>query len=252
MKALRAIIIDDEQDACELLEAYAASFIPETLLLLGKAHSVETGIQLIEATKPDLVFLDVKLSPGSGFDILNYFVTVDFQVIFTTAHQEFAVKAIRFAAIDYLLKPIDIQEFEAAVIRAHEKITSIGQNGRMEVFKEILSNSNASFSRIVLPTMDGFLIEKTQEISFCKADGNYTHFHLRNGQKHVVPKTLKIFEAMLQDQGFFRAHISYLVNIEQIKSFRRQKKGGAIFLNDGTGIPLSERRKKEFMQIFSE
>ncbi len=252
MKTLKVIIIDDEKEACELLESYAKSLSPENLELLGRAHTVESGAQLIEATQPDLVFLDVKLSPGSGFDILNHFEHIDFQVIFTTAHQEYAVKAIRFAAIDFLLKPIDIHEFEAAISRAREKIATDTQNGRMEVFKEILSNSKASFSRIVLPTIDGFIIEKTDEILFCKADGNYTHFHLRNGQKMVVSKTLKTFESILRDQGFFRGHISYLINIEQIKSFKRHKKGGAIFLNDGTEIPLSESRKKEFMQIFDE
>lgn len=249
MKPLRILIIDDEPEAGDLLEScLAEQGLP--VELLGKAHSVKEGIKLIEMHQPDLVLLDVQMSPGSGFDILNHFENIDFKVIFTTAHEEYAINAIRFAAIDYLLKPIDPEELEAAIKRAGEKITAGEATGRMEIFKEIVGNSSDSFSRIVLPTMDGFIIEKTKDIRYCKADRNYTHFFLSDGRKLVVSRTMKVFDKMLSEQGFFRCHVSYLLNLGYVKEFKRRKKGGAIFLTDGVEIPLSESRKAAFLDIF--
>lgn len=253
---IRILIIDDEREACELLEACIEELTIQTDLL-GKAHSVQEGIDLIKLQHPDLVLLDVQLSPGSGFDILNHFEAIDFEVVFTTAHEEYAINAIRFAAIDYLLKPIDPEELENAIVRAGDKMREgnqfgkEGQAGRMTVFKEIVGNSNASFSRIVLPTMDGFIIERTEDIKYCQADRNYTQFFLADGRKLVVSRTMKVFDKMLSSQGFFRSHVSYLLNLTYIKEFKRRKKGGLIILDDGTEIPLSESRKKEFLNIFA-
>lgn len=258
---IRILIIDDEKEACELLETCVGELSVQ-VDLLGKAHTVQQGIELIELHQPDLVLLDVQMSPGSGFDILRHFEKVEFEVVFTTAYEEYAINAIRFAAIDYLLKPIDPEELERAIRRAEEKITNerkFGEGGeqtnslredRMTVFKEIVANSANSYSRIVLPTMDGFIIERTEEIKYCQADRNYTQFYLTDGRKLVVSRTMKVFDKMLSSQGFFRSHVSYLLNLNYIKEFKRRKKGGIIILDDGTEIPLSESRKKEFLNIF--
>ena len=249
MKKLQILIIDDEQDACDLLvDCLQTCGFPYEIS--GMAHTVETGIQLIEQTQPDLVLLDVQLSPGTGFDILNHFDQAQFKVIFTTAHEQYAINAIRFSAIDYLLKPIDPNELNLAVSRARDKVLMDSTGLRMDVLKEIISSAGTNFSRIVLPTIDGFKVELTQDICYCQADRNYTCIFLSNGKKYVVSKTLKVYEQMLSNQGFFRTHVSFLLNLAYVKEYKRQKKGGTIFLQDDTEIPLAEGRKKEFLAMF--
>lgn len=249
MNPMRTLIIDDEPEACMLLAECLRSYDRE-LEVAGTAHTVADGIAAIRRLQPDLLFLDVRLSPGSGFDILNAFGEADFGVIFVTAYEEYAINAIRFSALDYLLKPIDPDQLAVAVERALQRNLNQNRKARIDVFRENIANDQHSYSRLVIPTIGGFEVIRTGDIRYCKADRNYTDFFLRDGQKLTSAKTLKMYEEILSAHGFFRAHTSYLINLAFVKSFRRQKKGGNIVLDDGAELPLSEARKKEFMLHF--
>ena len=217
---------------------------------MGEAHSIETGLNAIAQYEPELVFLDVRLSPGSGFDILKQLPEIEFEVIFVTAYDSYAMQAIRFSALDYLLKPVDPEELREAV----DKITTQKVEGeeqvRYEVFKDNLNARNEQYDRIVLPTLEGFVVQEVQEIIRCEADRNYTHFFLENKRKQVIPRTLKVYDEMLRELGFFRVHQSHLINLKRVKEYKRRKKGGIAILQDGTEIPVSESRKAGFVQQF--
>ncbi len=243
---IRTLMIDDEEDARVSLRSYLKHFCP-TVELVGEADSVESGLQAIQDHDPDLVFLDVRLTPGSGFDILQQLPEINFDVIFVTAHDEYAIKAIRFSAIDYLLKPIDIDELVGAVEKVGQQRDTPKHDMQMAIFKETL---NAQFGRIVLPTLEGFVVVEVKNVVRCEADRNYTHFFLTDKRKVTISKTLKVYEELLADNGFFRIHQSHLVNLAQIKEYKRRKKGGIVLLGDGMELPVSDSKKEGFLQKF--
>ncbi|MEZ4824856.1 MAG: LytTR family DNA-binding domain-containing protein [Bacteroidia bacterium] len=247
---IRAIIVDDEEDARVILRSYLSMYC-DTVEVVGEANGVNTGLHAIQTLKPDLVFLDVRLSPGSSFDILHNLEDIDFDIVFTTAHDEYAVKAIRFSAIDYLLKPIDIDELIAAVSKAGGKKREESRKVRYDIFRENLNILNEQYGRIVLPTMDGFVVVEVKNIVRCEADRNYTQFFFADGKKIVIPRTLKIYDELLGNLGFFRAHQSHLINLQQVTEYKRRKKGGIAILRDQTEIPVAENRKDDFIRRFN-
>lgn len=247
---IQTLLVDDEEDARVILRSYLSMYC-ENVKVIGEANGVKTGLQAIRSLKPDLVFLDVRLSPGSSFDILHQLEEIDFDIIFTTAHDEYAVKAIRFSAIDYLLKPIDIDELTRAVTKVSEKKREDSRKMRYDIFRENLSILNEQFGRIVLPTMDGFVVVEVKNIVRCEADRNYTHFFFVDGKKTTIPRTLKIYDDLLGNLGFFRAHQSHLINLQQVTEYKRRKKGGIAILRDHTEIPVAENRKDDFIERFN-
>ncbi|MEL6673432.1 MAG: LytTR family DNA-binding domain-containing protein [Bacteroidota bacterium] len=243
---LRTLLVDDEEDARFMVRTYLEKFCPQ-VDVIGEAHSVETALRAIQQDEPDLVLMDVRLSPGSGFDVLEQLPEVNFATIFITAHDEYAMRAIRFSALDYLLKPVDVEELAAAIEKARPREEA---DLRMDIFRENLRHPSDHFDRIVLPTMEGFIVQEVKDILRCEADRNYTHVILINGKKMVIPRTLKTYDELLSRLGFFRTHQSHLVNLKQVAEYKRRKKGGIAILKDRTEIPVSDSRKDGFIESF--
>lgn len=248
---LRTILIDDEADARITLRSMLGAHCPE-VQIVGEASGIETGQVVLEKEQPDLVFLDVRLHPGTGFDVLEAIQEPSFQTIFITAYDEYAVRAIKVSALDYLQKPVAPEELIAAVEKVrhwHSHSPQAANQVRYQVIREFLSYGSHP-RRMVLPTQQGFQVVETDQIIRCEADRNYTCFLLNGGKKVLIPRTLKSYEEILVPAGFFRVHNSHLINIQYIGEYRRRKKGGIVFLKDGTEIPVSESRKISFQQMF--
>lgn len=246
---IRTLIIDDETDARFTLRSHLENFC-QGVEIIAEAQDVAGGVAAIRKHRPELVFLDIRLSPGSGFDILERIETIDFHVVFVTAYDEYAMRAIRFSALDYLLKPVGIEELQNALAKLRQQQDDPLGDLRYKIFQENLSAINKEFSRIVLPTMEGFIVQDVKEIIRCEADRNYTHFFLENGKKVVIPRTLKTYDELLSSLGFYRVHQSHLINLKQIVEYKRRKKGGIAILKDGMEVPVSESRKDGFMKRF--
>lgn len=190
------------------------------------------------------------MSSGTGFDVLEGVGEVNFQTIFVTAHDKYAVRAIRVSALDFLLKPVDIDELVAAVEKVSTEEPSATEDIRYQVIKKELAQPAGQTGRMVLPTQEGLQVVSTESIVCCEADRNYTIFWFNNGKKALIPKTLKFYEELLSPAGFFRIHQSHLVNLSYIVEYKRRKKGGIIFLKDRMELPIAESRKMNFQQMF--
>lgn len=253
---LRAIIVDDETNAREVLSNLLRLFSPE-IEVCGEARDVDEGIKIIREHAPDLVFLDIQMPGKSGFELLTSFKEIRFGVIFTTAYQEFAIKAFRFSAIDYLLKPIDPEELQAAVEKYVVKNQNV-EGEQLQILKECLDDTRNFLNqrqknegqRIALPTAEGIHFVQLGEIIHCESLGSYTKFHLQKGPAIVVSRLLKEYEEILDNFFFFRVHQSSIVNLDQIKKYVRGD-GGQVWMSDGTEIEVSRRRKEDFLSIFS-
>ena len=227
---LRAVIIDDERKSRENLELLLDSFV-ENVEIVGKADGVLTGISAIDQHNPDLVFLDIHLANGDGFQVLESLKNKRQNVIFVTGHEEHAVKAFRSEAVDYLLKPVCIEHLQGAVERVRAKTSDKGKD-----FK----------SQISLSTSKGLQFLKTEDIVYCKGDGAYTYFFLKNGTRITTSKNLKEYENRLKDYNFFRSHKSFLVNLAEIKTYIRGEGSHAVMSN-GDNVGVSKRRKDMFL-----
>lgn len=244
---INALIVDDEENGRTILRKLLAEFCPR-VRVLGEAANVESGIALIEETQPDLVFLDVKMPFGTGFDLLEQIGEVDFDVIFTTAHDDYAIRAIRYAAIDYLLKPIDIDELVSAVQRTIEKQQSEQPAaGQIQHFLQLLQQQDQPPEKLALPTGDGLIFVKVADIVRCEADGAYTKVILKDGNHLLISKNLKGIESLFQAHPFFRVHHSHLVHLAFVKKYIRGK-GGQVEMEDGSTVDVSVRRKDAFLK----
>lgn len=249
--ALRTLLIDDEPDARTVLRAHLEQYCPH-IDIAGEAAGVQEAIDMIHEHQPDLIFLDVKMSPGTGFDVLEGVDEVAFHTIFVTAHDQFAVRAIRVSALDFLLKPVDPEELVAAV----EKVTTAQgskpseEDIRYQVFREEILRQGDKTRWMVLPTQEGFQVVDVDHIVRCEADRNYTTFWFDGGRRILISRTLKSYEELLAPSGFFRIHQSHLVNLNYIVEYKRRKKGGILILKDNTELPVAEARKMNFQRIF--
>ena len=244
---IRAAIIDDEELSREVISNYLSEYCPD-VEVVARASSVKTGYDVIVKTLPDLIFLDIEMPDGKGFDLLNMFGRIDFKIIFITAYSEYAIKAFRFSAIDYLLKPVKIDELIDAVARVRAA-TSPGISA--DIVSSLLSNLRSGPSRqstLIIPNIKGFEILRVPEIIMCQADGYCTTFHLAGSRKVVSSKNLKHFVGLLEDQNFLRVHHSYLVNLDHVTGYTRQ---GEIMLSDGMKASLGDSYKGEFVRRFS-
>ncbi len=239
---IRAIIIDDIPEARTVLKSDLENYCP-SIEVVGEAEGVVTGAKCINELKPDLVFLDIQMKDGSGFDLLEILPIKNFKLIFTTASDEYALKAFKFSAVDYLLKPIDPDELMEAVNRVeHQEKAS----ERISLLKENLNHPK----RIALNTLDKIHIVQVAEIVRCESSVNYTMFYFTDDTKLLVTKTLKEFDQLLSDHDFIRVHQSHLINVKFIKGFT--KSDGYIFLKDGTKIPVSTRKKQVLMEMIQK
>lgn len=241
---LRSIIIDDEFKSREVLKSLLEKFC-ENVEVLATCHNGDEAIAAIEAHKPDVIFLDIQMQRETGFDILQRLDKIDFEIVFTTAYSEFAIKAFNFSAIDYLLKPIDIEMLRKAVEKTRKRIVgSISQ--RVAQLAENIKGNSFKNSRLAIPSTDGLVFVTVDEIIYCEASGNYTNIYLEDSRKFIVSRTLKEYEDLLEDQDFFRIHNSHLINLNSIKKYIRGDGGQVVMKNDKT-LDVSKTKKKGFL-----
>jgi len=247
MNKIRTLIIDDEAPIRELLSGILENYSEQTEVV-GTADGVKTGLEAIRQLNPQLVLLDVNLTDGTGFDVLKQLEEVKFAVIFITAYEKFAVKAFRFSAVDYIMKPVNIDELLTAIDKAIEMMEGKTLNQQLKNFFDNMS-SKPEDKKIVLKDSKSIYIVKVADIVRCEADHNYTTFYLSSGNQIVVSKTLKEYEELLSDYRFLRTHQSHLININHIVSFEKND-GGYLKMEDGSSVPVSKRKKDELMDFF--
>ncbi len=246
-KTIKAVIVDDEKRSRDTLNGLINKFCPE-VDIIGFADNYEGSLVLIRTQKPQLVFLDIQLNDGNGFQILEQLKPVNFEVIFTTAYDQYAIKAIRYSALDYLLKPVIPDELIDSVKKAQKKINSGQINESVHTLLENLNVVNNESNKIVLSTSEGMFVFKIDDIIRCESDDYYTRFFFSNRKPLLISKTLKQNEELLGDQQFIRPHKSHLININYISQYVKTD-GGYILLTDGTKIPVA-RRKREMISEF--
>lgn len=244
---LKAVVIDDIEAIREENTALIQKHCP-SVTVVGQADSVSSGMQLIKQTMPDLVFLDVDMPDGTGFDLLQKIGPVHFKVIFVTGYEDYAVRAFRFSAIDYLLKPLDVDELVEAVKKAEGSLSQ-------ETFNTKLANLFANMERpkdlqkLILKTADRIYSVNIQDIIHCEADKSYTTFHFINEPKLVVSINLKEYDTILSPHNFFRTHQSHLINMAYFDHYIKADGGNRIALKNKQIVPLSVRKKEEFMSL---
>ncbi len=246
---LCTVIIDDEAHVRETLGRLLATHCPQ-VKLVGEAEGVVSGVKLIRDLHPQLVVLDIRMDDGTGFDLLHRFETIDFKVIFITAYEKYAVLAFKFAAIDFLLKPVNPEELVDAVKRA-ETLIQEHFNSQIQALEENLKTDIRQKKKIVLKTKENIYLVDLQNITHCESDGCYTYVHTTAGDRILISKTLRDFDDMLSDSGFYRVHKSYLINLSQIKRFEKHE-GGYIILNNDCKIPVASRKREELLDLFEK
>jgi two-component system LytT family response regulator len=245
---LTAIIIDDEQMGRIALKQKLKDYCPD-IRLVGEAKNGEEGIVLIESLHPDIVFLDIEMPRLGGFDMLNRIPKKTFHLIFTTAYDHYAIKAIRYAAFDYLLKPIDIEELKAAVSKIKKDDTNDTEK-KISALEQNLQNKSG-LKKLAIHTLEGLLFFDTEDIVQLEASSNYTTIYFNNQPKLIASKTLKDFEELLPEDIFFRSHHSHIINLNYIKRYIKGD-GGKIELKNGRYADVSRRKKEEFLKLIGQ
>ena len=243
----KAVIVDDENRSVETLKSIIQQFCSTEVKVAGTANSVQEAYPLIMATTPDIVFLDVEMPHGSGFDLLEKFTKPTFEVIFTTGFNHYAVTAIKFSALDYLLKPINIEEVREAIAKAKQRIVGKHTQQNLEYLINNIRHPRDKTNKIPISVVNGFQFVPVNTIIYCEADDDYTYIHLTENQKLTVSKNIKEFEEILANYDFFRIHHSFLVNKDFIKRYIKGE-GGTILTEQGSELPVSRRRKPEFLE----
>lgn len=249
---ISAIIIDDIQKSRGVLLRLLQQYCPQ-ISVIGMAASADEAQFLILDKRPNLIFLDVEMPNGTGFDLLERFSAPDFEVIFTTAHDRYALQAIKFCALDYLLKPIDIEELVIAVQKMEDKIKT-KTNSTQKNFSyliENLKNNNHKAHKIGIPTQEGLLFIKVNDILYCTADRSYTFVHLKNKKRLIATRKIKEFENLLHTHDFFRVHRSSLINLNYIEKYYKGS-GGYVVMSDGASIDVARRKKEDFLDRLSK
>lgn len=245
---IKALIIDDEKSSRDTLRGFIENYCKD-IQIVGEGESAEQGIDQIKDLQPQLIFLDIELPLGSGFDLLEACKNADFEVIFTTAHDQYALQAIKVCALDYLLKPISATDLVNAVSKIRQRNLSGTTTPQIGAFVENISNLNKQLSNIVLPTLDGFIVVKVSDIIRCEAEKNYTNFIFTNHEKILVSKTLKEFDELLHEMDFIRVHQSHLINAAHVQRYIKGS-GGYVQMSDDSIIEVSRRKKELLMERF--
>lgn len=242
---IRICIIDDEPPCRDALRIFLQTDCPE-VEIIGEAGSLKAAASLLQQACPDVVLLDVDLGDGTGFDLLNLFPEPAFRVIFTTGHDEFALRAFRYSAIDYLLKPVDPEDLIAAVRRAAAPADPVAR--RLQLEQLTRQAGTRIFDRITLNTGSGLLFLQTEEIMHLESKGNYSFVFLENGERHLITQSLATFEEMLPSPPFFRAHQSHMVNTKYVRKLAKDD-GDSLLLTNKSVVPLARRRRDAFIEM---
>lgn len=246
---ISCILVDDEQNALEMMEWLLRTYCPE-IRILAMCRNGNDGIEAISKLRPDVVFLDIEMPKMNGFDMLERFDKLFFDVVFCTAYDQFAIRAFKYSALNYLLKPVDPDDLKATVKRISEK-KAIPTREQFDLLLQSMSQAKSTPSRIALTTGDGLIFLPTEDIIYCEAESNYTHVVLSGGKKVLVSKVLREIDDALSGPDFFRIHNSFLININRIKKFVRGE-GGYIIMDNDAIIAVSRNKKQEFMDRFSK
>ncbi|MGB0887292.1 MAG: LytR/AlgR family response regulator transcription factor [Vicingaceae bacterium] len=248
MKKLKAVIVEDEEASRETLNNYITKYCPN-VDVLAMADAVQTGLEAIKKHKPDVVFLDIEMPYGNAFDLLDALDEIEFEIIFVTAYRDYAIKALNLSAAYYILKPIDIDELVNAVDKISNNKKEGDDNFHTKILMENIKTNTIQHKKIVLPQMDGFEVVNVNDIIRVEANDNYTNFYLTNRKTHLVSKTLKHFDELLNDFDFIRIHKSHLVNLHYITKYIKGK-GGQVRMADESVVDVSPTRKKELLARF--
>jgi len=240
---IKTLIIDDEINGRNILKRFIEKYA-EGVEVIGEAESVKTGVDAIKKLNPDLVLLDIQIQDGTGFDLLEQFDEKNFEVIFVTSFDHYAIKAFKFSAVDYILKPVDPDN----LVEAIERVKNLDSKDELGSKIDVLISNINSLEKIALPSSDGIRFVKIQDVVRCESDNNYTMFYLINKEKVLVSKTLKEYEVMLSGVNFYRIHKSHLVNLKYITKYVPGE-GGYVILEDGSHADVSRRKKEGLMKL---
>jgi two-component system LytT family response regulator len=247
---IHCVLIDDESNSLEMMEWLLKTYCP-AVKIDAMCHAAAEGMEAIHKYKPDLVFLDIEMPHMNGFDMLERFDRLFFDVVFCTAYDQFAIRAFKYSALNYLLKPVDPTDLVETIRRIEEKKNTPSKEQLDLLFQNIRQTSKPAVQRIALTTGDGMVFVPTQNILYCQADSNYTNVVLAGGKKIMVSKVLKDIDEALSGPDFFRIHHSFLVNLNHISKFVRGD-GGYVIMEDGATIAISRSRRQPFMELFEK
>ncbi|WP_109301932.1 LytTR family DNA-binding domain-containing protein [Aquimarina sp. AU474] len=242
--SLKAIIVDDEKHSRETLKNLIKEFCTD-VTIIASVGSIDEALTAINTTNPDVIFLDIELQSGTGFDILTQIKPIHFEIIFITAFEQYAIKAVKYSSLDYLLKPVDIDELIRAVEKAKKKKDQNIYNKQLETLVHNLQQQ-PKLHKICLSTADGFEFVSIEHIIYCKANGSYTSFYLKNKRSVLVSKHLKEYENLLGDQHFMRVHNSFLINLKEVEKYVKSD-GGYILMSNNDTVNISKSKKDTFL-----
>jgi len=245
MKKYTTIIIDDEPKLQKVLQLKLEKYCPQ-IQVLGCANNAKAGYTLINQKKPDILFLDISMPEETGFELLDYFDTFTFEIIFATGFSEYAIEALRLSAVDYLLKPVRTKLLVQAVKRAIDRIEARADLKRYKVLKQNLNNSGSSKNKIAIPGLDNYQFVEVANIIRCEGWDNYTKIHLVNGEVLISSYAIGVIKDLLTSHNFYSTHKSHFINVDEIATYRKE---GTLVLSDGSEVPVSRRKRKEFVDM---
>lgn len=246
-----AILIDDDANLRAGMRQMLSRYAPD-ISIIGEADSVQSGVETIYRLKPQVLFLDIQLTDGTGFDVLEKLAEMNgkitSQVVFITAHEQYAIKAFRFSALDFLLKPVDPEELQKVIEKIKNVLSQSDNYAHIDLLLENIRRKVDNFKRIALSTSDGIHLFEISDIIRCESEDNYTKFFIKNNKPILISKTLKEYEELLTEHGFERIHQSHLINLAYLKSYIK-KDGGYVVMADNSNLPISQRKKERLQEL---
>jgi two-component system LytT family response regulator len=243
---IRTVLVDDEIDSIGVLEKLLETACP-TVSIVGSADGVVSALEVIKSVQPELVFLDIEMTQGNAFDLLNQLQPFTFQVIFVTAFDNYALRAFKYCAVDYLLKPVDIDDLRKAVEKATSQVQVRNAQERMQLLLENVGAFQLSQQKMAFPTFTGLTFASPRDIIRLEAKGSYTMIYLGDKKQIMVTRNIKDYESLLPEGIFYRIHKSHIINLQKIQKYQKGR-GGYIVMEDGSSIEVASRRREEFLQ----
>lgn len=248
---ITAILIDDDAHLRSGMKTLLQRYAPE-IQIIGEADSVKNGVEVMEKLQPQVVFLDIQMNDGTGFDVLEQMAQrngkLTSHIVFITAHEQYAIKAFRFSALDFLLKPVDPDELQKVIEKIKNVLVKNDGYAHIDLLLENIRKKVDNFKRIALSNSDGIHVFEVSDIIRCESEDNYTKFFIRNSKPILISKTLKEYEDLLTEHGFERIHQSHLINLSYLKSYIK-KDGGYVVMTDNSNLPISQRKRERLQEL---